>query len=163
MAEAQLLIEMPAGTSRSVPLHPGVYRIGRGADCEVQLDLPTVSRRHALLERHGQHWLLRDDQSTNGLWWHGRRVRELVLRDGDCVRCGPEQLPDVPQLRFLEPGQASAARGLRLACLTLAALAATGLGTLALAGLLVPIGSTPGCHQNRLSSLASRALTSTGG
>ena len=139
MAEAQLLIEMPDGGSRSVPLHPGIYRIGRGTDCEVQLELPTVSRRHALLERQGRHWLLRDEQSTNGLWWQGHRVRELVLRDGDCVRCGPEQLPDVPQLRFQEPGQARTGRGLRLASLTLAGLAAAGLASLALAGLLVPI------------------------
>jgi penicillin-binding protein 1A len=138
-ARAHLLLELPDGSARAVALHPGVYRIGRTADCEIRIDLPTVSRRHALLERQGRHWLLRDEQSTNGLWWQGRRVRELLLRDGDRVRCGPEQLPDVPVLHFERAGDSAVSRRLRLASLGVAGLAVTGLLTLGLAGLLAPI------------------------
>ena len=44
------------------------YRIGRDRNADIVIDQPAVSRRHALLERHGDHWLLSDSGATNGLW-----------------------------------------------------------------------------------------------
>ncbi|MFM7264523.1 MAG: FHA domain-containing protein, partial [Cyanobium sp.] len=80
--DCHLSIEGAGLASRQVPLLGGCYRIGRDSAAEVVVDHAVVSRRHALLERHGSHWLLRDNDSTNGLWWRGKRVRALVLRDG---------------------------------------------------------------------------------
>ena len=89
--QAQLQLHLPGQASRLLPLHPGTYRIGRDNDCQICVDHPAVSRQHALLERRGSHWLLSDDSSTNGLWWQGRRVQQLLLRDGDSLRFGPSQ------------------------------------------------------------------------
>ena len=81
------------------------YRIGRDAGMEIQIEQAAVSRLHALLQKNGRHWILRDQGSTNGLWWRGRRVQELELRDGDRVSFAPAQGADAPWISFQRPGQ----------------------------------------------------------
>ena len=72
---------------------------------ELSLDHPAVSRQHALLRRRGRRWVLEDLNSTNGLWWRGRRVQELELRDGDRISLAPASEPGAPSLRFLNPAE----------------------------------------------------------
>lgn len=50
------------------------FTIGRDADCEIQVDDPRVSRRHATVSRAQGRWIIRDLQSGNGLFVNGRRV-----------------------------------------------------------------------------------------
>ena len=140
-AETVLEIRQPGSPVRRLPLHSGCYRLGRQAGAEVEIQHGAVSRRHALLERCAGRWLLQDQQSTNGLWWQGRRIRRLLLADADVVRLGPPDQDEVPELVFHQPG---ASRRLQLArALTLTLLAVGGLGLLALAlgALRVPIRS----------------------
>ena len=100
----QLRVLRPGLQEQSHPLHGNLYRIGRATDNSIVIDHTAVSRHHALLENHGGHWLLTDAGSTNGLWWQGRRVRELVLREGDRVRFGPTDQEDLPTLLFEPEG-----------------------------------------------------------
>lgn len=137
--QAQLQVHLPGHGSRLVPLHPGTYRIGRGNDCQICVDHPAVSRQHALLERRGSHWLLSDDSSTNGLWWQGRRVQHLLLRDGDSLRFGPSQEAGLPELDFQIRPLPQLQRLLRATSFLLAAAAIGGLGLQAISGLQVPI------------------------
>ncbi len=137
---------IPGQPSQRLPLYGGTYRIGRDSHQEICLVHPAVSKHHALLEQRGGQWLLQDSGSTNGLWWHGRRVRELLLADGDVVRFGPSQEPGLPDLSFHRqppPRLGLVARGVSLA---LAAIAAGGLGLLALSFAQVPL-------RNRLASV----------
>jgi membrane peptidoglycan carboxypeptidase len=135
-----LLTIHPSGVGPArVQLLGSLYRIGRASDCEVVVDQATVSRRHALLEQHGQAWLLSDSGSTNGLWWQGKRIRQLLLRDGDRVRLGPPELADQPEIQFHRPGRQRWLPLARRAMLVLAGLGTTSLLLLALASLLVPI------------------------
>lgn len=129
----------PGCPPRRLVLHPGCYRIGRAADAEVSLQHAAVSRRHALLEQRRGRWLLSDLQSTNGLWWRGRRVRQLLLADGDGVRFGPQEQGELPEIRFHAGGSGGQLRPLRGLALVLAAAAGLGAVGLALAALLVPI------------------------
>jgi serine phosphatase RsbU (regulator of sigma subunit) len=63
--------------------------IGRAAGCDVVLNHPSVSRRHAELERlPGGGWRIRDLQSRNGTRVNDAPVAEQVLRPGDLVQIG---------------------------------------------------------------------------
>jgi membrane peptidoglycan carboxypeptidase len=139
MAEARLLVHLPGEGSRRVELHSGAYRLGRDSDCEICLPHPTVSRQHGLLEQRGRHWLLVDHGSTNGLWWKGRRVKELLLNEGDTVRFGPSHLTGVPELQFQSRDRTRLEKLVRMASLGLAAVAGIGVATLALGVLQLPI------------------------
>jgi penicillin-binding protein 1A len=139
MAEALLLLHLPGEGPHRVTLHGGAYRLGRDRDCEICLAHPAVSRQHGLLEQRGRHWLLLDSGSTNGLWWNGRRVRELLLNEGDTVRFGPSHLAGVPELEFHSRRLTRAERLGRVTTLGLAAIAGMGLATLALGVLTLPI------------------------
>ena len=137
--ECYLTVEAPGQPSREVPLLGACYRIGRDSAGDVVVDHAAVSRRHALLERHGSHWLLRDSDSTNGLWWRGRRVRALVLRDGDRVELGPRTQGAMPALVFHRPAGERWRPLLRRGGIALAALAGSGLLLLTLSALQMPI------------------------
>ena len=102
---ARLCIDQAGQPSQSIPLHGEAYRLGREEGMELSLDHPAVSRQHALLRRRGRRWVLEDLNSTNGLWWRGRRVQELELRDGDRISLAPASEPGAPSLRFLNPAE----------------------------------------------------------
>jgi peptidoglycan glycosyltransferase len=138
-AEAWIEVLVPDRPSRRVALHGDIYRLGRDPSVEIRLDHGAVSRVHALLRRRGSHWLLEDRDSTNGLWWHGRRVRVLDLADSDLVSLAPGEPDTTPALRFHRSTRpASAAwRGASLAATSLSLL---GLAALALAAVTVPVG-----------------------
>jgi pSer/pThr/pTyr-binding forkhead associated (FHA) protein len=74
------------------PLTGAVTRIGRGVSCDVLLDDPTVSRRHALVVRREDVLVLLDDRSMNGTWLNGERISEAPLSDGDVIQLGAVQL-----------------------------------------------------------------------
>jgi hypothetical protein len=66
--------------------------IGRSRDCDVTLDDPNVSRRHAELRREGGSWIVSDLGSTNGVKVNGRRVNDHPLTAGDEIVLGLEHL-----------------------------------------------------------------------
>jgi hypothetical protein len=73
---------------RRYPLHAPVTIIGRGADADVRLSDPGVSRRHAQVQLLGPHVRVVDLGSTNGTVVHGRRVASADLRDGESFVLG---------------------------------------------------------------------------
>jgi hypothetical protein len=66
--------------------------IGRSRDCDVTLDDPNVSRRHAELRNQGGTWVVADLGSTNGVKVNGHRVNEAALGPGDELVLGLERL-----------------------------------------------------------------------
>jgi pSer/pThr/pTyr-binding forkhead associated (FHA) protein len=66
--------------------------IGRTEDNGVIIDRPKVSRKHAEVVRKGNLFVLRDLGSTNGTWFRGDQVDELILQDGDTFKIGPAQV-----------------------------------------------------------------------
>jgi DNA-binding CsgD family transcriptional regulator len=71
-------------------------RLTLGADPANDLALPadpTLSRLHAVLERYGAGWCVRDLDSRNGTFVNGRRIwGERPLRPGDELRVGAARL-----------------------------------------------------------------------
>jgi hypothetical protein len=64
--------------------------VGKSTDADIVIDHDTtVSRRHAVLERVGGSWAIRDLGSTNGTLVNGDRVfGDRALRDGDEIVLG---------------------------------------------------------------------------
>lgn len=64
--------------------------IGRGATSTLVLDVPGMSRSHAMLQPGpGGGYLLADLRSTNGTYVNGLRLEQVVpLRDGDKIELG---------------------------------------------------------------------------
>lgn len=81
------------GETVTISLAKGWTRIGRSDAADIQLDDPTVSRRHALIV-HTPEGDLRalDDRSLNGLFVNGRRVDWAPLSDGDELEIGRYRL-----------------------------------------------------------------------
>ena len=66
--------------------------IGRSADCEVPLDVPAVSRRHAVIHREHGQFFVEDLQSRNGTFVNDARITDrTLLGEGDqLVICDQE-------------------------------------------------------------------------
>jgi len=69
---------------RIVPVR-GRLVIGRGADCDLVLDEPEMSRRHDVIENSGDGIYLRDLGSANGTFVNGVQVRDAVLHPDDQI------------------------------------------------------------------------------
>ena len=56
--------------------------LGRSRECDIQVEDPNVSRRHAELRQEGSSYWIVDLDSTNGVEVNGKRVKRLKLEDG---------------------------------------------------------------------------------
>lgn len=136
---ARLRIDQSGQATREIPLHGEAYRLGRDDAMELPLNHPAVSRQHAVLRHEGSRWILQDLNSTNGLWWRGRRVRELELRDGDTITLAPASEAGAPSLQFQNPRERGRRRLERILALgLLSGLGAAG-ALLLLAVIDVPV------------------------
>ena len=68
------------------------FVIGRSRECDIVLDDPNVSRRHAELRREDDGWAVRDLGSTNGIKLNGRRLRGGRAEPGDEITLGLSRL-----------------------------------------------------------------------
>ena len=126
----ELTLIMPAEPAQGLNLTAGPYRIGRESSLELPIQHPAVSRRHARLERQGGHWLLTDTGSSNGLWLGERRIKALLLAEGDAIRLAPTERGEAPTLLVSRCPATPMQRGLRVGSALLASVAATGLALL---------------------------------
>jgi serine/threonine protein kinase len=96
----------PDQTSRAVILQKPMMTIGRDPDCELPLDDPKTSRRHARIDFDGQGYRLTDLNSTNGTYLGNARLTpgiaqvwnpDQTLRIGDTyfrlLRAGQPLVP----------------------------------------------------------------------
>jgi hypothetical protein len=67
--------------------------MGRSRDCDVVLDDPNVSRRHAEVRPSGGSWIVNDLGSTNGIKVNGHRVHgPQSLKRGDVIELGTSRV-----------------------------------------------------------------------
>src|SRR6266540_2840661 len=62
--------------------------IGRSKECDVQIDDPSASRKHAELRQEGTAYWVVDLDSTNGLEVNGMRTQRAKLDHGDKITIG---------------------------------------------------------------------------
>jgi hypothetical protein len=96
---AKYLDDLPPGVGllvlRRGPNAGSSYRLesptttaGRHPDSDIFLDDITVSRRHAVIERSGDGFTVRDAGSLNGTYVNRDRVEKAELRTGDELQIG---------------------------------------------------------------------------
>jgi pSer/pThr/pTyr-binding forkhead associated (FHA) protein len=83
----RLIERKPDG--REFDLNKDRVTIGRHRDSDVFLEDLAVSRLHVTINRDGSgRYILRDENSANGVYVNGQRVAERVLQEGDEVQIG---------------------------------------------------------------------------
>lgn len=79
--------------------------IGRGSDCDLMLNEPEMSRRHALIENTLEGLFLRDLGSANGTFVNGTSVRDTVLKPGDQIAFDQNRfMIEAPGYLVMAPG-----------------------------------------------------------
>ena len=80
------------GTGGQVALGARPVVLGAASSCELVIDDPKVSRRHTELCAVEGGVRVRDLGSTNGTWWNGSRVTEVVVPGGTVLGLGGAQV-----------------------------------------------------------------------
>ncbi|MGE5189681.1 MAG: sigma 54-interacting transcriptional regulator [Gemmatimonadota bacterium] len=88
---ARLSVSVTNGLDVEIRLGVTETRIGRGADADLLLPDPSVSRLHARVFRVGDQYFLADT-SRNGTYIDGKRITQTVLEGGQAFRIGPYQI-----------------------------------------------------------------------
>ena len=76
--------------TQDFPLHQETLTLGRHPQCDIVIDLPIVSQRHASLQWHNQTYTITDLDSTQGLTLAGEAIQEKALEDGDFLSIADE-------------------------------------------------------------------------
>jgi hypothetical protein len=66
--------------------------LGRSRECDIQVEDPNVSRRHAELRQEGPSYWIVDLDSTNGIEVNGKRVKRAKLEPGDMFTVGSTEI-----------------------------------------------------------------------
>lgn len=87
--KAKLVMFKADGKRKDFLLQKSVTVIGRGEECDFQVPLLDVSRRHCELTVDGDRIRVKDLASSNGTYVNNKRVNESELRAGDRLAIGP--------------------------------------------------------------------------
>jgi Protein of unknown function (DUF3662)/FHA domain len=66
--------------------------LGRSRECEITIEDPNISRRHAQMRLENGSWSIVDLGSTNGIEVNGERVDAATLESGDRIVMGRTEL-----------------------------------------------------------------------
>ncbi len=97
-----------AGQSKNYPLLGDRYLLGRSSkSCDIVVRNPVVSQVHLSVSRDSRQprtpFVLKDENSTNGVYLGRRRISTLPLRNGDTLTLGPPELANNVQIQFINP------------------------------------------------------------
>ncbi|MBL1211583.1 PBP1A family penicillin-binding protein [Geminocystis sp. GBBB08] len=86
------------------PLLGDRYIIGRSTkSCDIVIRSAIISQTHCVIERDSnnpQKFVIRDLNSTNGVYCGNQRYQSLTLEHNDIITLGPPELADVVEIRF---------------------------------------------------------------
>jgi pSer/pThr/pTyr-binding forkhead associated (FHA) protein len=93
---------------KSFEVGDGASVLGRDPDCDIPVEDPRVSWRHASVKLKGGSYVIEDLGSRNGTWLNEERIAgRSELRDEDVVRVGATQFVFREASEKAAPGEAS--------------------------------------------------------
>lgn len=70
-----------------------VTTIGRADDCDIVIENPYISSKHAMIRKKGNKFTIQDLNSTNGTFVNGKRIRNITrLKNNDIIVIGDVEL-----------------------------------------------------------------------
>jgi peptidoglycan glycosyltransferase len=90
------------------PLLGDRYILGRSSkSCDIVIRNPVVSQIHLSLSRDSSQrtpvFVIKDENSTNGIYRGKRRITSLELRHGDVLTLGPPELQASVRVQYFDP------------------------------------------------------------
>lgn len=89
---AKIVVAHREEEPREILLTQGRIILGRTSDNDLQIDSKFVSRHHAQIVTFGRHSVVEDLNSTNGIYFRGKRVKKHRLSLGDVFIIGEHEL-----------------------------------------------------------------------
>ena len=86
--EQHAYLELMGDKHEKIMLGENEAVIGRIPDCDVQLMVENVSRKHARILYRNEEYQIEDLGSTNGVYVNGIKVEKCILRKHDIVEIG---------------------------------------------------------------------------
>ena len=83
---AGLIIQCGGKLDRIISWDQDELTVGRSSECEIFLDQPEISRRHAMFVREAGSYEVRDLESINGVLVNGEKTKRRRLEVGDTVK-----------------------------------------------------------------------------
>lgn len=89
------------------PLLGDRYLLGRSSrSCDIVVRNPIVSQVHASLERNQDHkhpFVIKDENSTNGIFWGKQRLKTRMLHHKEVITLGPPELEASVRVQYMDP------------------------------------------------------------
>jgi hypothetical protein len=85
---SKLIQTLEGAVIREHVLEKDSFSIGRKHGNDIQLNDLTVSGRHALITKMGDHMYVDDLGSTNGTLLNGARIAKSIIKHGDVIQVG---------------------------------------------------------------------------
>lgn len=154
----ELWVQEPGANEAKVyPLLGDRYTIGRSSkNSDIVVRNPIVSQLHATLKRDPKYrrvFLIRDEQSTNGIFRGRRRVKSYELFHKDVLTLGPPDLEAAVRLQFMDPPSV-AVKAIRATLLGVSGLFGAATVGLLVAWQSIPINPLPASEQGPVVVLA---------
>jgi transcriptional regulator with GAF, ATPase, and Fis domain len=99
----RLVVIEGADSGRSCEVTNDTISIGTDAACDLVLADNTVSRKHLLARKDNNGIWLQDQQSSNGTFYQGSQVKEIVVGLGATIKLGKTELKVAPFEKRLNP------------------------------------------------------------
>jgi two-component system, NtrC family, response regulator HydG len=90
-------------TGRTCSLSKQTICVGSDPAADLVLVDGTVSRRHLLAKKDEEGVWIQDQDSTNGTFFEGSRVKEMIIVPGTTIRVGQTLIKVVPKEEKLRP------------------------------------------------------------
>jgi membrane peptidoglycan carboxypeptidase len=139
------------------PLLGDRYTIGRSSrTSDIVIRNPIVSQLHATIRRDPKQrrvFLIRDEQSTNGIFSNKRRVKQHEFQHKDVLTLGPPDLETAVRVQFIDP-PTPVVLGVRYALWGISGVVGLALLVVGLESSKIPVVPLPASQQGPVVVLA---------